>query len=91
MWLTKKQKGTSRRFARSVLAGLTLLMATLAGHSSPRGEELEAEEPSWRWTDTPEVREALSPAAETSPRERLLTGGGWIPLTGIEQRNRSIF
>ena len=95
MWLSKKKmKGTSRRFARSALAALTLLVATLAGHSSPRGEELETEETSWRWTASPEVREALAPAASTlapaATGEHGQTRGVLIPLTGIELTHRAL-
>ncbi len=90
-----KKKGTWRRSTRSLLAILVLMVATAAGHSSPRGESLEGErKASTSWASNSDVQEALSSAAELSllraDGEQGI-GGTWIPLTGIERANRSIF
>ncbi len=69
------------------------MVATLAGHSSPRGESLEEKRASMSWATNTDVQEALSSAAERLPFRadgEQGIGGTWIPLTGLERASRSI-
>lgn len=71
-------------------------MVSFAGHQNLRGEDLGAEPAAdLDWETMTEVQEALASAAAASPvpaeQGVQVTGGTWIPLTGLERASRSIY
>jgi hypothetical protein len=77
-------------------------VVSFAGHQNLRGEDLGAEPSAdLDWETMTEVQEALASAAAASlvpssgpgPAEQggQVTGGTWVPLTGLERASRSIY